>query len=159
MRVTRSTQAQDRNGVDYWVRLYNENKLGVDVKIRRNDWAKRGHDDLALETFSVREKWIEGWSRNPDKRCDYILWLWQDTGRWCLIPFPMLCAVMRETWLEWLCTFKFARQQTTDRSMPYTSECVFVPRRVVWAAIYRRFGGAPPVSESKVVPSSDGQVE
>jgi len=72
-----------------------------------------------------------------------VLWLWADTKRFCLVPFPMLCKVFEQQWQAWSKHYK-TRQQFTPRSggSGYRSECVFVPRKEVWAAIYRQYGGS-----------------
>lgn len=143
MLVYQATEADDRQGTDWWVEMTNGDKLSVDCKVREQDYATRGKDDLALEIWSVKEKHIAGWTRCADKRTDYVLWLWKETGRWCLISFPMLCKVFGDKWLEWSQEFKTAEQFTPRGGSGYHSECVFVPRREVWAEIYRKFGGAP----------------
>lgn len=91
---------------------------------------------------------IVGWTRDPNKRCDYILWLWQDTGRFCLVPFQMLCKVFSGNWMNWKSQFKTRKQKTRRASGDYHSECVFVPRREVWAEIYRQFGGTLEVTKA-----------
>lgn len=141
--------ANDRNGTDWWVECMNGNHLSVDVKVRREDWAAKPSpsDDLALETFSVVEKQIPGWTRDVKKRTDYILWLWTDTGRWCLIPFPMLCRVFQVNWQDWRKTFKTAKQFTRSGSGGWHSECVFVPRKTLWAELYKHFSGVPRSAE------------
>jgi len=139
LNVHAAHEINDRNGTDYWVEHARGEHLSVDVKVRSKDYkALAGEDDLALETWSVVERDVPGWTRDETKRTDYILWFWSDTGRWCLVPFAMLCAVFQENWREWSRRFKTRRQSTPDRG--YQSECVFVERRSVWAAIYRRFG-------------------
>ncbi len=144
--VERATEADDRSGVDWWVYREGTPTLSVDAKVRKQDWAAKTEryraDDLALETWSVMERHIPGWTRNPLKQSDYILWLWCDTGRWCLIAFPLLCAVMQDKWQEWQVRFKRS-QQFTPTGGGYHSECVFVPRREVWKEIYLRFSGVP----------------
>lgn len=142
MSVNRAARADDRNGIDYWVVCSNGKRLSIDLKARRDDWLLKGKDDLALEIWSVFEIFKEGWTRDASKQCDFVLWHWEETGRWCLMSFPMLCAVMQENWFAWWFMYPSARQRTTDRVRPYHSECVFVPRRDIWAAIYRKFGGA-----------------
>ena len=143
--VYRAHLSNDRQGTDYWVELANGNHLSVDVKSRSEDWATKPPplraDDLALETWSVVEKRVVGWTRDAKKRTDYVLWFWQDTGRWCLIPFPMLCGVFSDKWQEWASMYKTRKQYTPGRD--YHSECVFVPRKEVWAAIYRKYSGVP----------------
>lgn len=141
LEIVRSTAAEDRSGTDYWVKRECGRDLSVDAKVRAQDWASKGKDDLALETWSVVERRIVGWTLNPAKQTDYILWLWKDTGRWCLVPFPMLCAAANKHVSAWSREYQVARQYTDDRQ--YHSECVFVPRRVVWRAIYDHFAGAP----------------
>lgn len=146
-RVERASKSADRNGTDYWVHHARGKPYSVDVKVRSSDWAFKPEpnkrDDLALETWSVVENQVVGWTRNQQKMTDYVLWFWSDSGRWCLIPFAMLCAVFDFFWQEWREQFQ-TDQQVTPRANggAYHSECVFVPRREVWAAIYKRFGGS-----------------
>lgn len=144
-RVRAASQREDRHGTDWWVDGDCGQPLSVDVKVRAKDCAQFGNDDLALETWSVIEPARVGWTRDPTKRTDYILWFWTDTRRWCLVPFVMLCRVFQEKWQEWGRQYGTHPQETPgtrDRG-GWESECVFVPRRVVWAEIYRRFAGQP----------------
>ncbi len=138
-------RVNDRRGTDYWVEHVRGAHLSVDVKIRREDWAAKPEpdraDDLALETWSVVNKKI-GWTRDPNKRTDFVLWIWTDTKRWCLVPFPMLCRVFQENWQEWSACYETRRQYTPEYG-GYQSECVFVPRSVVWDAIYHQHSGIP----------------
>lgn len=144
--VDRAASSDDRNGTDWWVKRDSIRPLSIDAKVRSVDWAAKPvpQDDLALETWSVVEHQTIGWTRNSQKTTDYILWLWTDTGRWCLVSFPMLCVVMQSMWQEWSTQYK-VRQQATRRNdgSRYHSECVFVPRREVWKQIYLRFSGVP----------------
>ena len=143
-----ATEAEDRHGTDWWVEHRSGKKISVDCKVREKDFRLKGADDLALETWSCIEQRRIGWTRNPAKRTDYILWLWQDTGRWCLIPFPMLCQVFVHHWERWRTAYQTSRQKTPERG--YHSECTFVPRREVWGEIYRVYSGdqvpAPSIS-------------
>lgn len=141
--VQAAATENDKQGVDWWVEMSTARHLAIDAKVRESDWASThpDEDDLALESWSVVEKSVPGWTRDASKRCDYVLWLWKDTKRFCLIPFPMLCRVFSNHWREWCRTYRTARQHTPRESGGYHSECVFVPRREVWAAIYRAYGG------------------
>jgi len=144
VKVVKSTMEEDRNGTDWWIQTQSGSRLSVDAKVRERDWAAThpDEDDLALETWSVVESGVVGWTRDERKRTDYILWLWVDTGRWCLIPFPFLCRVFADCWPAWSTTFRTARQRTPHlNGGGYHSECVFVPRRTVWAEIYKTFSG------------------
>jgi hypothetical protein len=137
-------ESNDRRGTDFWCETEGGNHLSVDVKLRSEDWSVKEEpdraDDLALEIWSVMEKQIPGWTRDRSKRTDYVLWYWQDTGRWCLVPFAMLCQVFSESWKSWSQKYKTATQHTPCRG--YHSQCVFVPRDIVWSEIYRRFNSA-----------------
>ena len=90
---------------------------------------------------TLAEKNVIGWTRDSNKRCDYVLWLWQDTHRFCLLPFPMLCKVMQQNWEIWIRLHKVRQQHTPRGNRGYHSECVFVPRRDIWVAIYNTYSG------------------
>lgn len=137
-----ASKDEDHHGTDWWVEI-NGHRLSVDCKVREEDWALKGEDDLAIEIWSVIEQHRVGWSRDPQKRANYILWLWKDTGRWCLVPFLMLCAVTIEHWETWQARYRTAVQYTTSERGNWHSQCIFVPRLEVWREIYRRFGGKP----------------
>jgi len=144
--VTRAATDNDKQGIDWWVELSTARHLAIDAKVRESDWAATHprEDDLALESWSVVEKGVVGWARDEKKKCDYVLWLWADTRRFCLVPFPMLCRVFSMNWQEWAKQFKTRRQFTSRNSGGYHSECIFVPRRELWAQIYLQYGGNLP---------------
>lgn len=145
LRAFQAHQKNDRqHGIDWWVELASGRFMGIDCKIRKQDYAARGHDDLALETWSVVEKLIPGWTRVESKKTEYILWLWMETGRWTLIPFPMLCQVFSNYWQSWRKQYKTKTQATIwNGTVAYHSECVFVPRTVVWGSIATHYAGKP----------------
>jgi len=124
--IEKAQENDDRNGTDYWAIRESLPPLSIDVKVREKDFATNGYDDLALETWSVVDI-KPGWTRDESKRTDYILWFWQDTGRFFLCAFPPLCAAFRKYWREWRDKYKTAEQD----SGAWKSECVFVPRKVV----------------------------
>jgi hypothetical protein len=151
--VRKAASFDDRNGTHWWVH-YSEYELSVDAKIRNKDFRKsNGWFDIAIETWSVIERQVIGWSRNSAKRTDYILWFWTPTGRWCLVPFRMLCAVTVESWRQWEATYRTERQYTPDKQ--YRSQCVFVPREILWRAMYDRFDSLSiqPAASTKSPPS------
>ena len=121
------------------------NFLSVDTKVRKSDWAAThpDEDDLALESWSVVESRVIGWTRNEKKRTDYVLWFWKDTGRWCLLPFRFLCKVFQDNWEVWRDEHRTEKQFTPARNgrAAYHSECVFVPRKEIWAEMYKHFSG------------------
>lgn len=141
--IRRAEKDDDKKGIDYWVTLLSGRVIGVDVKVRKTDWKKRGCDDVALECWSVVEKKIVGWTRDTQKQTDYILFLWRDTGRCMLLAFPVLCSIFLKHWEEWSKTYQTAYQLTENsRSSRWHSQCVYVPRRIIWQEVYLAFGGS-----------------
>jgi hypothetical protein len=135
--VRRALKVNDHTGCDYYVERFGLYSLGIDLKLRDEDYSvKPPHfaDDLALETFSVNEQKV-GWTRDATKATDYVLWYWQDTGRFFIVPFPALCAVFTQHWEEWRKQFPVSRQTTREGRRCWKSECVFVPRRLVMNCI------------------------
>lgn len=124
--MTRADEQADKSGTDYWALRRNLPPLSVDVKVRDEDFAPRGHDDLALETWSVIGQ-KPGWTRDQNKRTDFVLWFWRDTHRFFLVSFPPLCRVFDKYWREWAKKYKVANQSSGD----WESQCVFVPRPIV----------------------------
>lgn len=144
--VEKAARSDDKNGTDYWIRHVRGTPISVDTKVRSKDPLQAyGKDDLALETWSAVDQKI-GWTLDETKRTDYILWWFTPTGRWVLVPFLQLCAAFkkrRDVWAEH--RYRVERQWTMSngRRAGWQSECVFVPRREIWAAIYKDFSGAP----------------
>lgn len=137
--VKKANNIDDRNGTDYWAIRNNLPSLSIDTKIMKLDpmTFKNPNDVIPLETYSVIESKKPGWTRDETKRTDYILWFWVATKRWCIIPFPLLCMIFQEKWQLWRKQFRVAFQS----SGAWKSECVFVPRREIWAEIYRKYSG------------------
>ncbi len=141
MRAIQALAVHDRKGTDWLLDMKSGEWCRVDCKIREEDPVKRygAHcDDVALETWSVVEKKVIGWSLDEKKQTDYIFWLWKDTGRWCLVPFLLLVKAFKAKKDQWLRAYKVAQQNTENR---YHSECVFVNRKELWQEIFRQANG------------------
>lgn len=136
-RIIQANQQNDRNGIDWWVEMPGY-WLGVDCKVRDIDPIKLyDKDDLALETWSVIEKKVIGWTLDDTKKTDYVFWIWKDTGRWCLAPFMLLRKAFQVHRNDWVVRFRVAKQRTKGNGRSeYHSECVFVPRKAVWRAMF-----------------------
>lgn len=145
--IERSQLSDDRNGTDYWVyRNSGTRPISVDVKRRDLDPVEKGWgDDVALETWSDVDRQKVGWTLDDTKETDYVMWLWEPTSRWMLVPFVMLRAVFEENKEAWTSVHKVSKQLSDKDGRYWFSECVFVPRKDIWTAIYRRYGGAPGV--------------
>ena len=130
--VQKANTDDDRNGVDYWIhRDHGLPPLAIDLKRRQKDYLKlEEKDDLCLETWSVCFDKI-GWTRDPKKRCDFIMWYWEPTSRFCIVSFPILCKVFSYYWRVWRDSglYRVHKQNTEDK---WKSECIIVPRLVVF---------------------------
>lgn len=137
-----ANERDDRNGTDWWVIQANGKRLSIDVKARQTDpIIQFNQDDLALEIWSDIDRKVIGWTRDPRKQSDYILWLFTSTGRWVFIPFPMLCKIFRAHWQKWETEYKTAIQSSRSGAKHWRSQCVFVPRQRIWRELYNTFGG------------------
>lgn len=137
--VAKSNRQDDLNGVDYWVTLRNGKRLGVDIKNRTTDPSLyyKKIQDVALEIYSKVQGYVVGWTGDPSKITDYIVWYYIETKRWCVFPFkPMRSAFIRNG-DHWAGIYKTAKQTTTYEPTEerWQSECVFVPNTVVWEAM------------------------
>lgn len=136
--VERASLIDDRTGTDYWAhRAHGLRPLSIDLKARSVDPIDAyGTDDVALETWSSVDD-RPGWTRDPKKTTDYILWLWTPTRRFFLVPFPALCKVFERYWEEWAAAYPVWDQ----RNDGWMSQCVMVPRSVLIDALGRWMGG------------------
>jgi len=146
-RVDRASEVDDRAGTDFWAyRVGGLRRLSIDLKARQVDWKNnppKGRlpaDDVALETWSVKERGKVGWTRDATKMTDYVLWYWTDSGRFLLVPFPPLCFVFSRLWEEW--SHRFRNNVHTQRTHVeggggWHSECVMVPRWCLLEALER----------------------
>lgn len=62
------------------------------------------------------------------------------SGRFCLVPFAPLCFVFDRMWRQWQGQYRRERQRTRDGG-GWESECIFVPRNVVFEALQRWSNG------------------
>jgi len=143
-----SDYEDDKAGTDLWVELQNGKRISVDVKVRHDDCQNRTnrktnkrYDDLCLELWSDVDYKRVGWTLNADKTTDFVLWHWVESNRKHLMQFRLLCLAFTQHKEEWLRKYPTHQNTTvfskgTDRKRLVYGEVVFVPRPVVWRAIY-----------------------
>jgi len=132
---TVSGSEEDKIGIDYWVILQNKKRLAVDAKVREIDYLKK---DVALETWSIIENKKVGWTLDSEKKTDYIIWFWKDTASWCLFPFQLLKKVFEDKKDEWRASYRHAIQKSDENSQEWHSECIFVPKEIIWQEITKQ---------------------
>lgn len=145
IRVSQALPADERDGVDFWVETAASNRrIAVDCKFRTEDprvhYVVNGDpaDDVALELWSVKEQKITGWTLDKTKRTDYVLWIFIETGRYCIFPFAMLQHAFIKQQSEWVRRYRTAEQRTENA---YTSECVFVDVGAIWETFWHESQG------------------
>lgn len=137
--VTKTDAQLDRLGVDYVATLRGGAQVLIDAKAREKGAKKYWRDgpDVALETWSVcpngKHAGKEGWTLCQSKQTDFILFTFDaiDADEVFLASYQLLRTAFARNKEEWMRRYKHARQSSGG----WTSECVFVPWRVVEQAL------------------------
>lgn len=160
IKVEKAERRDDRNGTDRWITMESGEIESLDMKVRTKDFSVYGpaKDDVALELWSKLNEKV-GWTRDTNKRTNWIMWKWNDTKRYLLMPFPWLCSVFSVQWPAWYELYDHPIQDTVDKNtgkLKWQSQCIYVPRKVLWVAIYDQFGGVPGRHVNTQIPPIDG---
>jgi hypothetical protein len=138
--IRNPTDEENKEGIDAWVERGNGlPAVRVDHKTRATDprLFSVPQDDLALEIWSDIDRRKIGWTRDRSKKTDWIIWYWIQTGRFCLVPFLPLCFAMEREWEKWTQKYRSPIQTSNFGMRTWKSQCVFVPRDVVYSAFMR----------------------
>jgi hypothetical protein len=132
----------DKSGIDYIATLRGGAEICIDAKTREpgcSRYWKNGEPELAIETWSVVENKIPGWTYKENSQVDYILYTFpeNDCREYFFIPFQLLRKVSIENYKEWSRDYPKKKQ----RNRTYHSEAIFVPADVVIAAIEKAMRG------------------
>ena len=143
--IRKAPLKEDKEGTDWWVDYSHREPISIDIKARDLDplnFDRDPKDDLILETWSNIEKKIPGWTLNPNKRTDYILWFWKPTGRYLLLSFPKLLYVFIKNWKKWKEIYPIDTTKSRGSyGITWKSEYIKVPRKIVLGEIDRIFHG------------------
>lgn len=149
-----ATRDEQRKGIDFVAALRGGATVYIDEKTRRPGAARfwKGEPDLALETLSVLEQNIVGWTLSESKETDLILYTYDpaDTEVCYLVAFQPLRLAFRRNQYHWISEYGRNGQptrQSTDAGR-YHSESVYVPASVVLDAIRRESRAAVELQES-----------
>lgn len=140
--IHQAAKANDMAGIDYWLEFAGGIMRSVDVKMRSRDYEAEGKPGLALETWSNVDAKKVGWSRDPSKLCDYIMFYWLSSERSYLVDFRQLQPLFAREWQNWRGKYGPVIQPNDGRN-PYHSECLFMPTRDLAAALYWEYTNAP----------------
>lgn len=141
VRVTKTDVAMDKAGVDYIVTLRRGAEVYVDAKARKpgaSRYWRYGEPDLQLESYSVVPmpgvpNGKPGWTLDEARNVDLILFSYdaRDTDEVYIVSAHLLRMAFRRNYHVWRGQFPVHRQD----SGRWQSECFFVPRSVVAAAV------------------------
>ena len=151
VRIDKNSQFQ-RWGVDREILLPNGKRFTIDEKKRKLDYG-----DLLLEEWSVADfDWTTktvikgkkiGWALDTEKRCDFVAYAIQSSGKCFLLPFEMT----RQTCIHNLQRWKQNQNwyPKPARNNGYTTVNIAVPfsefRIRLWEQMHRKFGSETPL--------------
>ena len=119
------THADINCGIDKLIVMPNGKTIRVDEKVRRRDYG-----DIAIETISNDKTGALGWIEK-DLLCDYIAYVFIDTGRVFLLPFIQLKNAWRDNKSVWIAEYG----TKTAKNLDYFSHFVCVPIAVLFKAL------------------------
>jgi hypothetical protein len=127
--IRRGTLEEDISGIDYQITAPNGKAISVEFKIRSKDHGR----DLCLEYISSIEDFRIGWTVDPSKVTDFVVWYWTDTRRWVAYDYKHLRAAAKAHAFAWLSKgFKQIENSTEKvKSRNYHSRAAFVPESTV----------------------------
>lgn len=103
----------------------------VDRKVRKEVHRQKGLD-VALETVSSDRSGAVGWTLDPEKWTDYVLWQWDDEKAGVrdelIVPYWPLHRLFLARMNDYLEEYEDAQQN----SGTHKSRCVFVPLARLW---------------------------
>jgi hypothetical protein len=144
--IAKAHLENDKLGCDYWLECVGGKFIAVDIKARRRDYSLEGKPEILLETWSNIENNKPGWSRDRYKITDYVMWVWLDTKRTCLVDYRMLRSLLMRHWQDWEERYPTSTQITQTAHGCYSSRCVHISSRDLHREMYRHF--AEPVAAS-----------
>ncbi len=135
--VHKAHKTNDKLGVDFWLEFSGKMEA-LDVKIRRFDYSLRGDSrTCCLELMSNIGTGKPGWSTDPSKLTDWILFHYLESGLSVIYSARQLRSAVNGQLPELRKFGKPAVQATKSGSSSYQSESLFVSHRELGAAIYR----------------------
>ncbi len=134
LNITQAHKQNDMLGADYWLEFQGCKMETLDAKIRKLDYSLRGDDRIAcLELVANTTTGKIGWTLDPAKRTEWVMFFYCETGRSVFYNARELRAAI----LAYLPHLKVIGKASTQRTGNYESTSLFVSHRELWAAIYR----------------------
>lgn len=134
-RIERANLIDDIAGVDWWL-YHPSGRFGVDGKTRRTQTDLSYPDTVILEIWSNKQEKKKGWTLDPSKKTDIVLWWSEATGKTFWLPFRPLRDAFVHNGKEW--AQKYYAKSMWDqwqRGKDYTSRAIPVPVPDVLAVV------------------------
>lgn len=156
IRIDKNSQFQ-KWGIDREVLLQNGKRFSIDEKKRKMDYG-----DLLLEEWSVCDFDYEnkkvvrgkkpGWALDPEKRCDFVAYAIQSSGKCFLLPFELTRQTCIHNFQKWKKNPNWYPKPAKNEG--YTTVNVAVPfeefRIKLWEQMHRKFGTEEPLPLSRL---------
>jgi hypothetical protein len=120
-----------KSGIDKIITLNNGKEIKIEEKKRRTDYG-----DILLEEWSNFEKKKKGWTGDPGKTSDYIIYV--ILPKIYIFPYDILQLAWRENYFTWLNKAKDNKDGFKYVEAPnpgYTTTNVAVPINILFEAI------------------------
>lgn len=151
VRIDKNSKFQ-KWGIDREIYLENGKRFSIDEKKRKLDYG-----DLLLEEWSVADFDYEnkrvirgkkvGWALDPEKRCDFVAYAIQSSGKCFLLPFELTRQTCIHNFPTWKNNPKWYPKPAKNDG--YTTVNVAVPfeefRVRLWEQMHRKFGSNIPL--------------
>lgn len=133
LNIAQAHKQNDILGADYWLEFQGCKMETLDTKIRKLDYSLRGDKRIAcLELVANTTTGQTGWTLDPAKRTDWVMFFYCETGSSVFYNARELRAAV----LAYLPQLKTKGKASTQRTGNYESKSLFVSHRELWAAIY-----------------------
>lgn len=138
LNITKAHKLNDILGADYFLEFPNCKMESLDIKVRKNDYSLRGDDRTAcIELVANTTTRKKGWTLDPNKHTDWIMFYYIETGKTFLYNARLLRAAVTRYLPDLRKHGKSTVQQTQSVSGHYESDSLMVSHRELGAAIYR----------------------
>jgi hypothetical protein len=136
LNVHKAHVQNDKLGCDYWLEFPNCKQETLDVKVRKSDYSVHpsNPDDrtACLELLSNVDTGKVGWTLDADKRTDWVMFFYIDTGK----AFFYNARQLRSAVAANLSYLKLTGKPSVQSTGNYKSTSLFVSHRELGKVIY-----------------------
>ena len=144
LNIRKAHKENDKLGADYFLEFPNCKMESLDIKVRKDDYSLRGDDRTAcIELVANTTTRKKGWTLDPNKHTDWIMFYYIETGKSFLYNARLLRAAVTRYLPDLRKHGKPTVQKTQSGSGHYESDSLMVSHRELGAAIYKNTNHNP----------------